>query len=89
MKPLEPGYEITYKLAGECVYLCLKMAFIVNIKDTPPPFAVEELLKATEKMIPPETRAWIGALIEMRMKDKTATYVTTPEFCEFVDDCLN
>lgn len=68
-------------MAGESVYLGLKVIFTMNNTETPPPFNVEELLVATESMLEPETKAWIDALIASRMKDKTAEYTTTSEFC--------
>lgn len=60
----------------------------MNTKDVPPPYAIEELLQATEAMVPAETKSWIEELVAKRMEDKTASYALTPEFCAFIDSCL-
>ena len=86
--PLLPGFVTTNKLAVESLYLALKVVFVQNVVDTPPPYAIEELVEATEGFIPAETKTWIEALIEQRIKDKSAAYETTPEFVKFIDDCL-
>ena len=39
-------------------------------------------------MLDDEEKKWINELIEARMKDKTAEYQTTPEFCKFLDKCM-
>ena len=88
LTPLQPGYVTNLKLAGESIYLCLKVIFTQNNKQLPPPFKINELLEQTEKMLDADTKKWIDDLVEARMKDKTAAYETTAEFCQFVDKCM-
>ena len=87
--PLGPGFTTNLKTAGESVYLGLKVIFTANDKQVPPPFKIDELLTATDKMLDAEEKKWINELVEARMKDKTQAYVTTPEFCQFLDKCMD
>ena len=40
-------------------------------------------------MLDAEEKKWINELVEARMKDKTQAYVTTQEFCQFLDKCMD
>ena len=42
--PLEPGYTTTRKLAAESLYMGLKVIFITNNKEVPPPFGINDLI---------------------------------------------
>jgi len=44
----------TYKLAGECVYLGLKLIFIQGNPTIPPPFDIMLLMERTEDLLTPE-----------------------------------
>ena len=86
---MQPGHVTDLKTAGESVYLGLKVIFTSNDKTVPPPFKINELLAVTDKMLDEDEKKWINELVESRMKDKTASYTTAPEFCSFLDKCMD
>ena len=40
-------------------------------------------------MLDEDEKKWINELVESRMKDKTANYTTSSEFCTFLDKCMD
>lgn len=79
--------KTTRKLAGESVYLALKLLFMMKNQVVPPSFDVYKLLKSVD--LPPEQRAWVTDLIEKRIADKNAEYICTDEFYELIDHALS
>lgn len=80
----EDATKSTLKLAGESVYLALKLLFMSTDFKTPPPFKIYELIEKTE-CLTLEQRTWIKEMIDRRIADKKADYFMTDEFNALVD----
>ena len=83
----EDTTRTTLKLAGESVYLALKLLFMVEYQTVPPPFNVFELLDKV-KVLTDEQREFCNKLITRRIKDKAADFVMDEAFNKLIDQAL-